>query len=139
MRMVIGVLLISLLVMSVVWCLGGESTNVKKFAVWVVPYDHVGRISVNKGDVIELWTSPLPVIPDNLDVEIRVTKQGQGIQQIGHILPSKEGTMERIYYFKAFNPGLANLKVELINEDGAIRKTWTYEVDVRPQPSTNPT
>ncbi len=57
------------------------------------------------------------------------------MELVGETLPHKEGTMERLFFFKAFDPGPATLKVELIGGDGAVRGTRTYQVEVVPQSS----
>jgi len=38
--------------------------------------------------------------------------------------------MERLYFFKAFDPGEATLKVELLDPEGQVRETWSYRVQV---------
>jgi len=112
-----------------------ETAGVSKHTVWVVPWDHEGTLQVEPGDVIEVWTEPLAVIPANLEARLRASKVGQGVELVGEALPHKEGTMERLYFFKAFDPGPATLKVELLNADGTVRETRTYRVEVvRPPP-----
>jgi len=112
-----------------------ETAQVSKRTVWIVPYDHQGTVRVEPGDVIELWTEPLAVIPENLESRFRASKTGSGIELVGETLPHKEGTMERLFFFKAFEPGLAALKVELVHAEGRILRTWTYQVEVlAPEP-----
>ena len=112
-----------------------ETAGVSKHTVWVVPWDHKGTLQVEPGDVIEVWTEPLAVIPANLEARLRASKVGQGVELVGEALPHREGTMERLYFFKAFDPGPATLKVELLNADGTVRETRTYRVEVvRPPP-----
>jgi len=112
-----------------------ETAGVSKHTVWVVPWDHEGTLQVEPGDVIEVWTEPLAVIPANLEARLRASKVGQGVELVGEALPHREGTMERLYFFKAFDPGPATLKVELLNADGTVRETRTYRVEVvRPPP-----
>ncbi len=106
------------------------TTQVSQRTVWILPYDHDEAICVQPGDVIEVWTKPLPVIPENLEARFRASKDGRGVEFIGETLPHKEGTMERLFFFKAFDPGAATLKVELLDADGSVRETWTYEVEV---------
>jgi hypothetical protein len=112
-----------------------ETAGVSKHTVWVVPWDHEGTLRVEPGDVIEVWTEPLAVIPANLEARLRASKVGQGVELVGEALPHKEGTMERLYFFKAFDPGPATLKVELLNADGTVRETRTYRVEVVRPPS----
>jgi hypothetical protein len=112
-----------------------ETAGVSKHTVWVVPWDHEGTLRVEPGDVIEVWTEPLAVIPANLEARLRASKVGQGVELVGEALPHKEGTMERLYFFKAFDPGPATLKVELLNADGTVRETRTYRVEVVRFPS----
>lgn len=112
-----------------------ETAGVSKHTVWVVPWDHEGTLQVEPGDVIEVWTEPLAVIPANLEARLRASKVGQGVELVGEALPHKEGTMERLYFFKAFDPGPATLKVELLNADGTVRETRTYRVEVVRPPS----
>jgi hypothetical protein len=104
--------------------------RVTERTLWIVPYDQEGVLRVRPGDVIEVWTQPLPVIPENLEARFRASKTGQGVELVGETLPHKEGTMERLYFFKAFDPGPATLKIELINMDGSVRSTRTYQVEV---------
>ena len=112
-----------------------ETHQMSKRTVWIVPYDYQGTLRVQPGDVIELWTWPLPLVPDNLESRFRASKEGSGVELVGETLPHKEGTMERLYFFKAFDPGPATLKVELLNADGTVRETRTYQVEVAPPPS----
>ncbi len=112
-----------------------ETAQVPKRTVWIVPHDYQGTLCVQSGDVIELWTWPLPLVPDNLESRFRASKEGRGVELVGETLPHKEGTMERLYFFKAFEPGPATLKVELVHMDGAVRETRTYQVEVAPPPS----
>lgn len=112
-----------------------ETAGVSKHTVWVVPWDHEGTLRVEPGDVIEVWTEPLAVIPANLEARLRASKVGQVVELVGEALPHKEGTMERLYFFKAFDPGPATLKVELLNADGTVRETRTYRVEVVRPPS----
>jgi len=112
-----------------------ETAGVPKHTVWVVPWDHEGTLQVEPGDVIEVWTEPLAVIPANLEARLRASKVGQGVELVGEALPHREGTMERLYFFKAFDPGPATLKVELLNADGTVRETRTYRVEVVRPPS----
>jgi hypothetical protein len=108
----------------------GEVAEVTKRTVWIVPYDHAGTLRVQPGDVIEVWTTPLPLVPDNLESRFRASTEGRGIELVGETLPHKEGTMERLYFFKAFEPGPAAIVVELVHRDGTVRDTWRYEVEV---------
>jgi hypothetical protein len=107
-----------------------ESPQVTERTLWIVPYDHEGTLQVRPGDMIEVWTQPLPVIPENLEARFRASKVGQGVEMVGETLPHKEGTMERLYFFKAFDPGPAALRIELIEMDGTVRGSRTYEVEV---------
>ncbi len=115
---------------AAVGLLHAESKDVVKRAVWIVPWDHEGLVRVQPGDVIEVWTRPLPLIAENLDVRFRASKEGRGVELVGETLPHKEGTMERLFFFKAFDPGPAVLKVELLRADGEVRETFTYRVEV---------
>lgn len=112
-----------------------ETAKVSKRTVWIVPHDYQGSLRVQPGDVIELWTWPLALVPDNLESRFRASKEGSGVELIGETLPHKEGTMERIYFFKAFEPGAATLKVELVHMDGAVMDARTYNVEVAPPES----
>ena len=111
-----------------------ETSHVLKATVWIVPWDHEGTLRVQPGDVVELWTRPLGLLPENLDARFRASKVGRGIELVGETLPHKEGTMERLYFFKAFDPGAATLKIELLNGDGTVRETRTYQVEVTSSP-----
>ena len=112
-----------------------ETAQVTQRTVWIVPHDCQGTLRVQPGDVIELWTWPLPLVPDNLESRFRASKEGRGVELVGETLPHKEGTMQRLYFFKAFEPGPATLKVEVIDGGGAVRATRTYQVEVLPPPS----
>lgn len=107
-----------------------ETGRLGKHTVWVVPWDCREPVRVRTGDVIEVWTRPLPLILENLDARFRASKTGQGVEYIGETLPHKEGTMERLFFFRAFEAGPATLTVELVNKDGTVRETWTYQVEV---------
>jgi len=107
-----------------------ETTSVSKHTVWVVPWNHQGTLRVQSGDVIEVWTRPIPFIPENLDVRFRASKVGPGVDLVGDTVPHKEGSMERLYFFRAFDPGPAVLKVEQVDGDGKVCETWTYQVEV---------
>ena len=52
------------------------------------------------------------------------------MELVGETLPHKEGTMERLFFFRAFDPGPATLTIELLNADGEARQTWSYHVVV---------
>ena len=110
--------------------LHAESAEVAKHTVWVVPWDHQGPVRVQPGDVIEVWTRPLPVIPENLESRFRASREGRGVELVGETLPHKEGTMEHLFFFKAFDPGPATLKVELVNAEGEVREALSYAVEV---------
>jgi len=107
------------------------ASEMTKHTVWVVPWNHRGMLRVQPGDVIEVWTKPLAVVPANLESRVRASKEGRGVELVGETLPHKEGTMERLYFFRAFDPGPAALKVELVGADGAVRETFTYSVEVK--------
>jgi len=124
------VLLAVVLGAATIGLLRAESVQVVKHTVWVVPWDHQELVRVQPGDVIEVWTRPLPVIPENLESRSRASKDGRGVELVGETLPHKEGTMERLFFFKAFDPGPATLKVELVNAEGDVREAWSYAVDV---------
>jgi len=124
------VLLAVVLGAAAIGLLRAETAQVVKHTVWVVPWDHQELVSVQPGDVIEVWTRPLPVIPENLESRFRSSKDGRGVELVGETLPHKEGTMERLFFFKAFDPGPATLKVELVYADGEVRETWSYAVEV---------
>lgn len=115
-----------------------EVSKVSKATLWIVPYDHQGVLRVEPGDVVEVWTTPLAVIPENLEARFRASREGRGVELVGEALPHKEGTMERLYFFKAFDPGEATLKVELLNAEGQVRETWTYRVQVGPCDTSEP-
>jgi hypothetical protein len=106
-------------------------SEMMKHTVWVVPWDHRGTVRVQPGDVIEVWTKPLPVVPANLESRFRASKEGRGVELVGEALPHKEGTMERLYFFRAFDPGPATLKVDLLGADESVRETFTYSVEVK--------
>lgn len=112
------------------------SEPMTKHAVWVVPWDHRGTLQVETGDVIELWTEPLAVIPRNLESRWRASCAGRGVELVGEALPHKEGTMERLFFFKAFDPGPATLKVDLLDKEGQVLESWSYRVEVvAPKPA----
>jgi hypothetical protein len=111
-----------------------ETGQLSKRTVWIVPYDYRETLRVSPGDVIEVWTKPLAVIPENLEARFRASREGRGVELVGEVLPHREGTMERLYLFKAFDPGPAVLKVEMLNREGEVQQTWTYPVEVSPQP-----
>jgi len=123
---------IALLGVGILGILYAGTAQVSQRTVWIVPYDDQGTLRLQPGDVIELWTEPLALIPDNLESTFRASKTGAGVELVGEALPHKEGTMERLFFFKAFEPGAATLKVELVHADGAVRNTWTYKVEVAP-------
>lgn len=134
----LGVVVLAIALLYVETGSSGPATQVSKRTVWIVPHDCQGTLSVQTGDVIELWTWPLPVIPENLESRFRASKIGRGVEFVGETLPHKEGTMERLYFFKAFDPGPATLKIELLAADGAVRETRTYQVEViAPQTSSS--
>lgn len=126
---------IALLAGGILGILYAGAPQVSQRTVWIVPYDHQGTLRVQPGDVIELWTEPLALIPDNLESTFRASKAGPGLELVGEALPHKEGTMERLFFFKAFEQGAATLKVELVHADGRVLNTWTYKVEVLPPPS----
>jgi len=107
-----------------------ETKRVSKGTVWIVAHDCEEPLKVAAGDVIEVWTQPLPVIPENLETRFRASREGRGVELVGETLPHKEGTMERLFFFKAFDPGPATLKVELLDAKGEVRETRTYQVEV---------
>jgi hypothetical protein len=111
--------------------LQADDGPMSKHTVWVVPWDCQEVIRVQPGDVIEVWTRPLPVIPANLEARFRASKLGRGVELVGETLPHKEGTMERLYFFKAFDPGPATLKVDLLDRDGQLQETFSYRVEVQ--------
>jgi len=123
---------IALLGVGILGILYAGTAQVSQRTVWIVPYDHQGTLRLQPGDLIELWTEPLALIPDNLESTFRASKTGAGVELVGEALPHKEGTMERLFFFKAFEPGAATLKVELVHAEGAVRNTWTYKVEVAP-------
>lgn len=106
------------------------TAQVSKRTVWIVPYDCQQTLRVQPGDVIEVWSEPLAVIPQNLESRFRASKVGGGVELVGEALPHKEGTMERLFFFKAFEVGPATLRVDLIGGDGAVRETRSYRVEV---------
>jgi len=88
---------------------------------------------VRPGDVIELWTRPVPLTAETLEAEFRASRSGRAVDQVGEALPRREGAMERMYYFKAFEPGSATLTVELLDAEGRVLDTWRYPVEVAPE------
>lgn len=114
----------------VVGVLAAEGVEVEQRTAWIVPHDYDGVLRVQPGDVIEVWTQPLPLIPANLESRFRASTEGAGVELVGEALPRKEGTMERLFYFKAFEPGPAALTIELVHRDGTVRETRTYQVEV---------
>lgn len=130
MKLRIGLLILGMAgIMAAGFAAGGD--GLEKHTVWVVPYDHSGKIEVMAGDVIELWTLPLPLIAENLDKTFRASREGGGVELVGYTLPHREGSMERLYFFKAFDAGPATLKVELLDGEGSVQGTWAYEVEVK--------
>lgn len=110
-----------------------EAVGVRKHTLWEVPWDHQGTLRVRPGDVIELWTRPVPLTAETLEAEFRASRSGRAVDQVGEALPRREGTMERMYYFKAFEPGSATLTVELLDAEGRVLDTWRYPVEVVPE------
>ncbi len=115
-----------------------ETAGVSKHTVWVVPWDHEGTLRVEPGDVVEVWTRPIPFIPENLDVRFRASKVGPGVDLVGDTLPHEEGSMERLYFFRAFDPGPAILKVEQVDGEGNVQGAWTYQVEVMSPHKSSP-
>ena len=111
---------LALLGVGILGILYAGTAQVSQRTVWIVPYDHQGTLRVQPGDVIELWTEPLALIPDNLESTFRASKAGAGVE---------------LFFFKAFEPGAATLKVELVHADGRVLNTWTYTVEVVPPQS----
>jgi len=128
-------LTLALLGAGILGILYAGAAQVSQRTVWIVPYDYEATLRVQPGDVIELWTEPLALIPDNLESTFRASKAGPGVELVGETLPHKEGTMERLFFFKAFEPGAATLEVELVHADGRVLNTWTYQVQVEPPQS----
>jgi len=118
---------VGVVAVGLVWAGSG---GMSKGTLWIVPYDCEETVRVQAGDMIELWTEPLSVIPENLESRFRASKVGQGVELVGETLPHREDTMERLYFFKAFEPGPATLKVELLDMDGTVRETRAYHVEV---------
>ncbi len=125
-RSMLAVVLVILATAGFVW--SGAST-VKSATLWVVPWDYEGVIEARPGDVIEVWTRPLPVIPENLEARFRPSVSGDAVAYIGDVLPPKEGTMERLFFFKVFAPGEARLQVELVDGDGSVREVRCYQIE----------
>ena len=134
-RLLWPLLILALLGATILGILYAGAAQVSQRTVWIVPYDHEATLRVQPGDVVELWTEPLALVPDNLESTFRASKAGPGVELVGQALPHKEGTMERLFFFKAFEPGAATLKVELVHADGRVLNTWTYQVEVAPPPA----
>ena len=131
MRFWISLSLVCMVVVITAYCFAAGGPAVQKHAVWVIPYDYSGGITVMKGDVIELWTAPLSMTFQNLEATFRAAKEGKGVELVGSTLPHREGTKERLFFFKAFDAGPAKLKVELLNKDKTVRQAWVYKVEVK--------
>lgn len=114
------------IVAGIVWAGPSQMTQA---TVWVVPWDQQGVIEARAGDVLEVWTRPLALVPENLEASFRAKKEGRGVELVGEALPHKEGTMERLYFFKVFEPGPATLTIELVERDGSVRETFSYRVE----------
>lgn len=126
------IILSALLVVTVIAaaCLAkGEAMN--RHTLWVVPWDNTGKVKIAPGDMVELWTKPLPLIAENLDVRWQADAEGRSVELVGQSLPHREGTMERLFFFKAFEEGEAALEVDLLGADNDVRETWRYEVIVK--------
>jgi len=107
-----------------------QPRGVSQGTLWMIPWNHDGVVRVQAGDVVEIWTKPLPIIPENLEARFRASKDGRGIEFLGETLPHKEGTMERLYFFKAFDPGTATAKIDLVGREGNVMETFAYEIEV---------
>jgi hypothetical protein len=133
MKRFIGLFAVVMVLVIAACCIGAGGTGVVKHTVWVIPYDFTNPLTVAPGDIIELRTTRLPLIADNLGISFNtsVTATHNNVEQIGSGLPHREGTMERSFFYKAFDAGAATLSVSLLNADKTVRQTWSYKVVVK--------
>ncbi len=117
---------------------GGETVAIRlmcrpplrKQTVWIVPHEHTGEIKVQIGDVVQIESQTLPVIPMHLGKTFKATLEGRAVQRIGSLPPEGEGAFHASFYFKAVAATRTTVTVILLDAEGKQLQTWDYVVVV---------
>jgi len=110
--------------------LSADKPTLRRQTAWIVAPGHTGEIRVKVGDVVQIESEMLPVIPMHLGKTFKVGVKGRFLQTIGSLPPEGEGAFHSSFYFKAVAAGRATVTVALRDAEGKQLQTWEYVVVV---------
>jgi hypothetical protein len=88
-------------------------------------------IELKVGDMIEMASPMLPLVPANLDKEFQVTYDQKTLRLIGDLTPDVEGVMGREYYFKAIFPGDGFIEITVSDAEGEVLEKHSQDILVK--------
>ncbi|MFQ5809644.1 MAG: hypothetical protein ACE5JM_08495, partial [Armatimonadota bacterium] len=89
-RIMCAVLVTCAVVVALV--LGADKPTLRKQAAWIVAPEHPGEIKVQVGDVVQIESQRLPVIPMHLGKRFSAKQNGRALHTIGKLPPAGEGS-----------------------------------------------
>ena len=110
--------------------LGADKPTLRRQTAWIVEPEHAGEIKVQVGDVVQIESQHLPVIPVHLGKRFKAKIEGRSLHTIGSLPPAGEGSFHASFYYKASDPGRSTVTVTLHDAQGTQLESWDYVVVV---------
>lgn len=130
----IGVAAFCLLI-SVIWTVhlasSVENQDVVKKNLFIIKSTNKMPVEITIGDVIQVETVMLPLIPENLGKTFEFEYDKSKLRLLAATPPSGEGTMGKEIYFKAEEVGSASVKTFLLDEEGKIIESYEYTIIIK--------
>jgi hypothetical protein len=110
--------------------LGADKPTLRKQVAWIVAPKHTGEVRVQVGDVVQIESQRLPVIPMHLGKRFSAKQNGRALHTIGRLPPAGEGSFHTSFYYKASAVGQSTVTVSLRDAEGKELQSWDYVVVV---------
>ena len=128
----IEIIFLAFLFFSVISCQTSISDEnrieMMKKNLFIVSCVHKEPVMVKTGDMVQICTPKLALVPANLEKSFRFEYDKIKLRLVGETLPPGEGIMGKEIYFKAEREGEAFVKVFLLDKDKKAIESYQYKI-----------
>jgi len=116
------VIVIALTVMPCLYSHGEQVDKVEQHVFWQVPHHHQQPVVIAVGDMIQLNSRNLPLTQFTMNAKFSVVYDEARLRLIASSSPDVEGPMAREVYLKAIEPGTAQVKIVVTNNNEVVEE-----------------
>ena len=116
------VIVIALTVMPGLYSHGEQVDKVEQHVFWQVPHHHQQPVAIAIGDMVQLNSRNLPLTQFTMNAKFSVVYDEARLRLIASSSPDVEGPMAREVYLKAIQPGTAQVKIVVTNNNEVVEE-----------------